>query len=146
MFRGRYIHTIDAKGRTSIPARFREVIAESGDSRLVLTNFDRCLVAYSIEEWEKLERKAAALPQMKKEVKAFHRYFVSGATECEIDGQGRILVPPTLREYAQLEKDIVLVGLLRKFEIWSLPVWEEEFKKAQAAFEESGDALGDLGF
>ncbi len=145
MFRGRYTHTIDSKGRISIPVKFREVLADNGSPKLILTNFDRCLVAYPTHEWELLERKASSLPQLKPEVKALHRYFISGATECTIDRTGRVLIPPSLREYAKLEKDVILVGLLRKFEIWSLPLWEEEFKKSQAEFEEASNVLGDLG-
>lgn len=145
MFRGRYIHTIDTKGRISIPARFREFFTESEKQTIVLTNFDRCLVAYPANEWEKLERKASALPQLKPEVKAFHRYFISGATECTIDRTGRVLIPPALRDYAALEKEIILVGMLKKFEIWSATLWQEEFQKSQTDFEEASNVLGDLG-
>jgi MraZ protein len=145
MLRGRFEHTLDSKGRMSIPSRFREHIVQRYSETLVLTNFDRCLVAFPLEEWEQLERKAANLPQLKKEVKAFQRFFLAGATECPIDKQGRILIPPTLREYAGLGRDAVLVGLLKKFEIWSKERWHQEFAKSQKGFESFSDVLGDLG-
>jgi MraZ protein len=145
MFRGRYEHTIDGKGRLSIPSRFREILSDRYSETLVLTNFDRCLVAFPQEEWDVLERKAAALPQLKKEVKAFQRYFISGATECPLDRQGRILIPPTLRTCAELSRDVVLVGMLKKIEIWSKTRWEEAFTESQKSFEEIGDVLAELG-
>src|SRR4030066_702119 len=111
MFRGRFEHIIDSKGRVSIPAKFRELIVEKYDDRLILTNFDRCLVAYPYEEWRVLEERVGSLSMVKKEVKAFQRFFISGATECPIDNLGRILIPPTLRVYALMEKDVVFAGM-----------------------------------
>ncbi len=145
MFRGRYEHTIDAKGRLSIPSRFRDILSQKYSDTLVITNFDHCLVAYPQEEWESLERRAAALPQLKREVKAFQRYFISGATECPLDRHGRVLISPVLRSYAQLEKDVVLVGLLKKIEIWSKPLWTKVFEESQKSFEENSDVLAELG-
>ncbi len=145
MFRGRFEHTIDAKGRISIPAKFRELLAEKYDDRLVLTNFDRCLVSYPFEEWQVLEEKVGSLSMIKKEVKAFQRFFISGATEVPIDKLGRILVPPTLREYAQLERNVIFAGLGKKFEIWSKERWQEEIKRSQEDFEAMGEALAGLG-
>jgi MraZ protein len=145
MFRGRFEHTIDGKGRVSIPAKFRELLAEKYDDRLVLTNFDRCLVSYPFEEWQVLEEKVSSLSMIKKEVKAFQRFFISGAAEVPIDKLGRILVPPTLREYAQLERNVVFAGLGKKFEIWSKERWQEEIKRSQEDFESMSDALAGLG-
>ncbi len=145
MLRGRFAHSLDAKGRMSIPARFREHVASHYSEILILTNLDRCLVAYPLEEWEALERRAASLPQMKKAVQAFQRFFISGATECPIDKQGRILIPPTLREHAGLKKDAVVIGLLKKFEIWSKERWQQEFTKSQKSFMSLSDVLGELG-
>ena len=125
MFRGRFEHIVDSKGRVSIPAKFRELLAEKYDDRLILTNFDRCLVAYPYEGWRVLEERVSSLSMVKKEVKAFQRFFISGATECPIDKLGRILVPPTLRDYAQLERNVVFAGMLRKFEVWSKERWLE---------------------
>ena len=105
MFRGRFEHAIDNKGRTSIPSKFREIL---------ITNYDACLWAYPVAEWQIIENKVAALPQFKPEVKALQRMFISAATECPIDKQGRILIPPTLRDYAGLSKEIVFVGMTKR--------------------------------
>jgi MraZ protein len=145
MFRGRFEHIVDSKGRVSIPAKFRELLAEKYDDRVILTNFDRCLVAYPYEEWRVLEERVSSLSMVKKEVKAFQRFFISGATECPIDKLGRILVPPTLRDYAQLGRNVVFAGMLRKFEIWSKERWLEEIKRSEVDFEGTGEALADLG-
>jgi len=145
MFRGRFEHAIDPKGRVSIPARFRELLAEKYDDRLILTNFDRCLVAYPYAEWTVLEEKVGSLSMVKKETKAFQRFFISGAMECPIDKLGRILVPPTLREYAQLEKNVVFAGMLKKFEIWGKDRWEEEISRSKENFEGISEALAELG-
>jgi MraZ protein len=145
MFRGRFEHTIDSKGRVSIPAKFRELLTEKYDDRLILTNFDRCLVAYPYEEWRVLEERVGSLSMVKREVKAFQRFFISGAAECPIDKLGRILIPPTLRDYAQLEKNVVFTGMLRKFEIWSKERWLEEIKRSEVDFEGMGEALAELG-
>jgi MraZ protein len=145
MFRGRFEHIVDSKGRVSIPAKFRELLAEKYDDRVILTNFDRCLVAYPYEEWRVLEERVSSLSMVKKEVKAFQRFFISGAAECPIDKLGRILVPPTLRDYAQLGRNVVFAGMLRKFEIWSKERWLEEIKRSEVDFEGTGEALADLG-
>jgi MraZ protein len=145
MFRGRFEHTIDGKGRVSIPAKFRELLVEKYDDRLILTNFDRCLVAYPFEEWQVLEEKVSSLSMIKKEVKAFQRFFISGAAEVPIDKLGRILVPPTLREYAHLERNVVFAGLGKKFELWSKERWQEEIKRSQEDFEGISEALAGLG-
>ena len=145
MFRGRFEHTIDSKGRVSIPAKFRELLAGKYDDRLMITNFDRCLVAYPYEEWKLLEEKMSSLSMVKKEAKAFQRFFISGATECPIDKLGRILLPPTLRSYAQLEKDVVFAGMIKKFEIWSKERFLEEIQKAEENFEGMAETLATLG-
>jgi MraZ protein len=145
MFRGRFEHTIDSKGRVSIPAKFRDLLAEKYDERLIITNFDRCLVAYPYEEWRNLEEKISSLSMVKKEVKAFQRFFVSAAAECPIDKLGRILIPPTLRSYAQLEKAVIFGGMLKNFEIWGKQRFLEEIKSAEENFEGMGETLAGLG-
>jgi MraZ protein len=145
MFRGRHEHTIDPKGRVSIPARFREILSKKYDERVVITNFDSCLVAYPYEEWVQLEEKASALSMVKKETRAFMRFFFSSAIECCLDKQGRILIPQTLRDYADLSKDVVLVGQLKKIEIWSKERWNEEILKAHENFDQISDVLSELG-
>ncbi len=122
MFMGEYSHTIDTKGRLIIPAKFRELLGEE----FVLTKgLDGCLSIYPMEEWKSFEEKLKSLPLTNKNARKFSRFFVSGATVCELDKQGRILVPSTLREFAGLEKDVVLTGSLNRIEIWSKTKWTE---------------------
>ena len=123
MFRGRYEHSLDAKGRLSIPSRIRETLNERYDSRLVVTTYDGCLIAYPFAEWQKLEEKVAGLPEFKKDTRAFLRFFYSSATDCPIDKLGRILIPQPLRDYARLTRDVVIVGAFRHLEIWAKEVW-----------------------
>ncbi len=122
MFMGEYSHSIDAKGRLIIPAKFRELLGEE----FVLTKgLDGCLSIYPMEEWKAFEEKLKALPLTNKNARTFSRFFVAGATVCELDKQGRILVPATLREFAGLEKDVVLTGNITRIEIWSKTKWME---------------------
>jgi MraZ protein len=145
VFRGRYEHAIDAKGRVNIPSKFREILTEKYDDRLVITNFDHCLLAFPFEEWSVVEQKAYNLSLVKKEAKTFLRFFYSSAMDCIIDKQGRLLIPPTLREYADLQKDIVLVGEGRKIEIWAKERWSEVVQRAQEEFDQISDTLAGLG-
>jgi len=145
MFRGRYHHQVDAKGRLSVPSRFREALSSNYDERLIITNFDECLWAYPVPEWQKLERKVGELPQFMDEVKALQRAFVSAAVECSLDAQGRILIPPTLRTYADFDKDVVIVGMTHKFEIWSKQRWDDAFRNAELKLESMGSRLAELG-
>lgn len=145
MFRGRYEHTIDAKGRISVPSKFREVLAAQFDERLIVTNFDQCLWAYPVPEWRKVEEKVAALPQFKAEVKALQRFFISAASEAGIDKQGRIIIPPTLRDYADLQKDCIVVGMSQRIEIWGKERWTKIFEKAEQTLQTSIDKLTELG-
>ncbi|MFH1830271.1 MAG: division/cell wall cluster transcriptional repressor MraZ [Pseudomonadota bacterium] len=145
MFRGRYNHQIDAKGRLSVPSRFREMLSSNFDERLIITNFDDCLWAYPVPEWQELEKKVSALPQFMDEVKSLQRVFISAAVECPVDKQGRILIPPSLRDYAALSRDAVIVGMTRRFEIWAKERWDEVFRSAQIKLEGMGTKLADLG-
>src|SRR5579862_1989088 len=121
MFRGRHEHTIDAKGRTSVPARYRDALVAIGERRIVLTSaLDPCLVAYTPAEWTAFEDRLAKLPQFDRAVQKLKRIYVSGAVECEIDDVGRILVPPSLREHAKLKKDVRWAGLGRHAELWDM--------------------------
>ena len=122
MFMGEYNHTIDAKGRLIIPAKFRETI---GEEFILTRGLDGCLSIYPMDEWKSFEEKLKALPLTDKNARAFLRFFVAGATSCELDRQGRILVPSTLREFAGLEKEVVLTGSLTRIEIWSKEKWLE---------------------
>ena len=122
MFMGEYNNTIDAKGRLIIPSRFRELLGEE----FVLTRgLDGCLSIYPMDEWAAFEEKLRALPLTNKDARTFSRFFVAGATTCQLDKQGRILVPQTLRQFAGLEKDVVLTGNLNRIEVWSKETWSE---------------------
>jgi MraZ protein len=124
MFRGSSFHTIDIKGRVIIPKRFRDIAMDSGS--IMLSRMDRALVAFTLKEWEKIESRILALAEKSESMRRFRRVFIGGAFECNCDKQDRILIPPTLREYAALDKEIVLVGVLDHFEIWSRENWEKE--------------------
>src|SRR4051812_17361129 len=128
MFRGRYAHTIDAKGRTSLPARYRDVLSSIGERRIILTSaLDPCLVAYTSPEWTAFEDRLAKLPQFDRAVQKLKRLYVSGAVECELDDSGRILVPPTLRSYAKLDKDVLWAGNGKYAELWDAGLWKKHF-------------------
>ena len=115
MFMGEYSHTIDPKGRLIIPSKFREQL---GDEFVLTKGLDGCLSIYPMNEWEKFEEQLRSLPLTNKNARTFSRFFVAGATSCELDKQGRTLIPANLREKAGLEKDIVFVGVMGKVEIF----------------------------
>ena len=145
MFRGRFYYGIDTKGRLAIPAKFREVLTTQFDDRLVVTHFDQCLWAYPMATWQELEKKIVQLPQFLEEVKVLQRVFISAACECPLDKQGRILLPQTLREYAGLKDEVVLVGMTQRIEIWAKDRWEKVFSEAQKKLESMQAKLAELG-
>jgi MraZ protein len=126
MFRGQFVHSVDAKGRVSLPARFREVLLADGDARFVLTPalFDPCLHLYPMRAWEEFEKKMLELPTLERNAVRFRRMYVSAAVECELDGSGRVLVPTHLRERASLEKEVLWAGMGRILELWSKTEWD----------------------
>lgn len=126
MFRGSSFHTIDSKGRLIIPARFRDIIRAGGGNGVMVSQLDKGLVAYTFEEWNKVENRILSLAEKSENMRRFRRVFIGGASDCNWDKQGRILIPPTLRQYAELKKEIVLVGVLDHFEIWSRNNWDRE--------------------
>ena len=144
MFRGRSKHNLDEKGRLAIPARFKEVLNMTNDQCLVLTNHFNCLWAFRSEDWKSIEEKAASLSLFDRAVNTYRRYFISGAQECPLK-QGRVTIPPDLREIAGLKKEVVLVGELKLFEIWDRENWEKEFERAKATFPEVSLSLSELG-
>jgi MraZ protein len=126
LFRGRYEHAIDAKGRTSVPSRFREVMTAHGDSQLVLTTgLDSCLVAYPMAEWLSFEKRLAELPQFDADVVTLKRIYVSGAVECEVDKVGRLLIPAALRKHAGLQRDALWAGMGSYIELWAKESFED---------------------
>ena len=146
MFRGRYEHTIDAKGRTSLPARYRDVLSAIGERRIVVTSaLDPCLVAYTMPEWAAFEERLARLPQFDDAIKTLKRIYVSGAVECEIDEVGRILVPPTLREHARLKKDALWAGAGRYAELWDKDEWAKHFETTDDERRDMAARLAELG-
>jgi MraZ protein len=131
VFKGTYRHRIDAKGRLPIPAAFRRALpsgsvedSTAAEERVVVTLLDQCLAVYAPAEWARLETQLAALPSFNKQVKALTRLLASRAADCEIDVQGRILLPPALRQAAGLARDAVIVGVLNRFEVWSPEAWD----------------------
>jgi len=146
MFRGRYEHTIDSKGRISIPAKFKEILSRQYDNRLVITNYDHCLVAFPYPEWSLMEEETKNFNPLSKEARSFLRFFYSSGIDCTIDRQGRLLIPQSLRDYADLQKDVVLVGGGRLIEIWNKERWEEEFHKSQEGFDRVTETLTNFGF
>jgi MraZ protein len=146
MFRGRYEHTIDAKGRTSLPARYREVLTSAGERRIILTSsLDPCLVAYSVPEWTSFEERLAKLPQFDRAVQKLKRIYVSGAVECDVDDSGRILVPPTLRDYAGLKKEVLWAGSGKYAELWDLEIWRRHFETTEEERRLISSRLAELG-
>ncbi|PYI54583.1 division/cell wall cluster transcriptional repressor MraZ [Paenibacillus flagellatus] len=143
MFMGEYQHSIDDKGRMIVPAKFREAL---GAQFIVTRGLDNCLFVYPKEEWAVLEQKLKSLPLMKADARAFTRFFFSGATECELDKQGRINIPNTLCEYAKLDKDCVVLGVSNRVEIWSKQVWENYFQQSEESFNEIAEKLVDFNF
>lgn len=121
MFMSQYNHTVDAKGRLIVPSKFRDQL---GDEFVVTKGMDGCLFVYANEDWAVFEKKLAELPMSNRDARMFVRFFLAGAAQVEVDKQGRILLPATLREFAQLEKDVVLVGVGTRIEIWSKENWE----------------------
>jgi MraZ protein len=126
MFRGQFVHTVDKKGRVSMPARFRELLAADGPPRIILTPapFDPCLHLHPLRAWEEFESGIDQLPRLDPHITRFRRIYVSAAVECELDRTGRVLVPPHFRERAELHRDVLWAGMGRTVELWSTANWE----------------------
>lgn len=142
MFIGEYSATIDDKGRTSIPAKFRARLK----SKVVVTRgLDRSLFLYPLDEWKKLAEKLASLPISTANTRAFSRLMLAGAMDCDIDKQGRIIVPPYLKEFAGIEKRLVFAGLYNRLEVWSEDAWITYKRATEQESTNIAEQLGDLG-
>jgi MraZ protein len=141
MFMGEYHHSIDNKGRMIVPSKFRE---ELGEVFIITRGLDQCLFGYPLKEWALIEDKLKGLPLTKKDARAFTRFFFSGATESELDKQGRINIPAPLLQYAKLEKECVVLGVSNRIEIWSKQIWEDYFSESEESFAEIAENM--IGF
>ncbi|MGX7203883.1 division/cell wall cluster transcriptional repressor MraZ [Enterococcus pingfangensis] len=143
MFMGEYQHNIDAKGRLIVPSKLREQL---GEKFVVTRGMDGCLFGYPLNEWNQLETKLNEMPLAKKDARAFVRFFYSAATECEIDKQGRINIPVSLRNHASLEKECVIIGVANRIEVWDQTRWNEFTKETEASFDDIAETMVDFGF
>lgn len=143
MLMGEFQHNIDAKGRLIVPAKLRD---ELGEKFIVTRGMDGCLFGYPLSEWTMLEEKLKTMPLAKKDTRTFVRYFYSAATECEVDKQGRINIPATLRAHGHLEKGCVIIGVSNRIEIWDEARWAEFSAEAEENFDEIAEAMTDFGF
>lgn len=140
MFMGEYEHSIDSKGRLIVPAKFRE---ELGNEFVITKGLDGCLFVYSQDEWHNIEEKIHQTPMTTKDARKFMRFFFAGAATCELDKQGRVLIPPTLRRYAGLDKDVVLAGVSTRIEIWDKSKWDDN--NSYDDMDEVAEHMADLG-
>lgn len=122
MLIGEYEHSLDAKGRLIMPSKLRDDI---GEKFIITKGLDGCLFAFSLEEWKNFEQKLRSLPISNKDARAFSRFFFAGAIDCEIDKQGRFLISSNLREFAELTKEVVIIGMDSRLEIWSKDKWQK---------------------
>ena len=142
MFYGEYDHTIDRKGRLIIPAKFREIVRENLIEKFFITRgLDGCLFVFTEEEWRQQERSFRSISFTKSESRKFNRLYFSGAREVTCDKQGRILIPKYLKDFADIKKDVVIVGVSNRFEIWSKARWVEFYKSSKESYEEIAERL-----
>jgi len=142
MFLGEYQHSLDLKGRITVPSKFREQL---GEKFVATKGLDNCIFLYPMEEWKTIEEKLKSLPFTRADVRSFARFFFSGASELEIDRQGRTLIPLNLREYAAIDKELIIIGVGNRIEIWSADNWGQYTVNAESSYEEIAESLVDLG-
>ena len=138
MFIGEYHHTIDEKGRIIIPSKYREIL---GNSFIITRGIENCLFVYSLENWEKITNKLSLLPFTRKDARVFNRFFMSGATNVELDKQGRVNVSLPLQKYANLQKDCVIIGTGDRLEIWSEESWNRFFDSTKESMSDIAENL-----
>ena len=148
MFRGHFAHTVDDKGRVAVPARFREALSGLQEERLVVTKYGmrgrHCLDVYPLATWKQLEVRLMARKRFDPGLASFRNYYVSGAHECQLDGQGRIVLPALLREYAGLGREAMFTGDIDKFRIWDKDAWQQVFASDEEAFLNNPERWGEL--
>jgi len=145
MFYGEYKHNLDKKGRIIIPSRFREISKDNYIEKFYMTRgLDKCLFMFTEEEWKTQELKFKNLSFTKKETRKFNRLFFAGAAELIPDRQGRILIPVYLKSYAEIKKDIMIVGVSNRIEIWSADKWNEFYSMSKESFEDIAEKLMDI--
>ena len=142
MFLGEFQHSLDAKGRVTLPAKFREALA---DGLVITKGMEKCLFVFSRSEWPSLQDKVQSLSLGTKDARQFSRIFFGGATEEELDKQGRVLVPEHLRQYAELDKDAIIVGVSNRLEVWNKENWDAYVREAESSYVEIAEELTDLG-
>ena len=142
MFIGEYQHSLDNKGRLIVPAKFRE---DLGENFVMTKGLDNCLFVYPMKEWLNLEEKLKSLPLTNRDARAFVRFFFSGATECELDKQGRILIPANLREHSKLDKEAVIIGVSTRVEIWSKEEWNLYNEDDSLGYDSIAEKMAQLG-
>lgn len=142
MFMGEYQHAIDEKGRLIVPSKFRE---DLGVKFVITRGLDNCLFVYPMSQWKELEEKVKTLPTSHADTRSFVRMFFSGAVETELDKQGRVVIPSHLRDHARIDRDVYIIGVSTKVEIWSKEAWENYSIQAQQAYEEIAETIVDIG-
>jgi MraZ protein len=142
VFYGEYEHTIDKKGRIIIPSKFRDFLKEYDIKKIFVTRgLDKCLFLFTEDEWKAQESKFKSIPFTKSESRKFNRLYFSGAVLVECDGQGRILLPKYLKDFAEIKRDIIIVGISNRMEIWSKEAWQEYYKSSKGSYEEIAEKL-----
>ncbi len=142
MFIGEYQHSLDSKGRIIIPSKFRD---ELGYEFVITKGLDNCLFVYPKEEWKIVEDKLKSLPLTNKDARAFIRFFFSGASESNLDKQGRVLIPSNLREHSQIGKDAVIIGVSTRLEVWSKELWEDYIDEDNLSYDSIAEKMAELG-
>jgi len=145
MFYGEYLHSIDRKGRLILPAKFREIAKGNFIEKFFVTRgLDKCLFMFSEEEWRSQEQKFKAISFTKQQARTFNRLYFSGAVEVIIDKQGRILLPQYLKDFAEIKREVMIVGVSNRIEIWAKDKWQEFYGSSRPSFEEIAEKLMDF--
>ncbi len=145
MFYGEYLHSIDRKGRLILPAKFREAAKSQFIEKFYVTRgLDKCLFMFAEEEWRSQEARFKAVSFTKQQARTFNRLYFSGAVEVVFDAQGRILLPQYLKDFAEIKRDVIIVGVSNRIEIWAKDKWQEFYGNSKATFEEIAEKLMDV--